>query len=525
MRSAAPTLDPATTHLDLAPARKTGAEWSSKVLILPAPGHDECGHHEGEPVAANDDIASLMYRPLWPSRSLIGSVSRFGADGHHGEVWSLRGELMTGPGGRYRTGLVDDDGDRTQTICDGQSVWVIEDGEEGFGLSADGSVPFGDLLNPAWLLAKYALTETGSCQHADRDGIALAGYERDVLGIRDDRTGPGRIDAVMDAELGILLSYRKSGQPPEGAEFTHLAVADGDSADLAQFQLPDTASATGDRPPGESPSAASGSEPMSDELIELLYHAGLRPRRFSAVLHERAETDAIAALIRETGRDRGGVLGSAIDFGADLIDPVDLTAQVDLALPGSYRIEIVTGHIRGPIKMISDGHTRWQLFEDRAARARWAVPPAGFGKVIDLAWLLDGYRLTLAGQEPVHGRPARQIVAKPDDGSGVHGQGTLARVFFAADHIEVDVDAELGIALTLTWYWRGQALATTSLENVSELAATATFQYQPPPGMRVITSLNPLTAISAKDAAKSAVKAAHLLTDMAKHATRRRWGP
>jgi outer membrane lipoprotein-sorting protein len=472
-------------------------------------------------VAANEAKASLMYRPLWRSRSLSGSVGRVDADGHKGETWGLRGELTTGPEGRYRTDLVDDEGDRTVEVCDGRSAWIVEDGEDGFGVPAGGTMPFSDLLNPAWLLAKYALTVTGSCPHADRDGVAIVGYERDVLGVRDHRTEPGRIDAVMDAELGILLSYRKSGPRPESAEFTHLTVTNDDSADLSQFQLPATGAATAESTPEPLGAAAAGADPVDDELIELLFHAGLRPRQFSAVLRERADTDAIADLIRQTGRERGGVLGLAVDFAGDTLDPVDLTARLDLASPGRYRIEIVTGHIRGPIQMISDGHTRWQVFEDRAARARWAVPPAGFAKVIDLAWLLDGFRLTLAGRDPVQGRSAHQIVAEPEDETGALGECTLARVFFAADRIEVAVDAELGIALTLTWYWRGQALATTELVNVSELPPTATFQYQPPPGLRVITSLNPLTAISPKDAAKSAAKAAQLFTDIARHARRR----
>jgi outer membrane lipoprotein-sorting protein len=478
------------------------------------------------------DFASLMYRPTWPSRSLSGSVSRVQAEGHRGEVWSLRGELRVAPGGRYRTDLVDEEGDRRLEICDGQSVWVVEDGEAGFSVPADGIVPFTDLLHPAWLLATYALTVTGSCRQADRDGVALIGYERDGLGMRDGSTAPpSRVDVVMDAELGILLSYRKNGQRPESAEFTQLTVGDGDSADAADFQLtgtiatapagPAAQSATASLTPS-STAAASWSDPASNELIELLYHAGLRPRRFSAVLHERADTEAIAALIRETGRDRGGVPGFPADIPADNLEPVDLTAQLDLALPGMYRIEIVTGAVRGPVDMISDGHSRWHVSKDRAVRAIWAVPPAGFGKVIDLAWLLDGFQLTPAGQATVAGRPASQVVAKPDDARGTHGQGVLSRIFYAADRIDVVVDRELGIALKLAWSWRGQPLFTTELDNVSELAATVSFDYQPPPGMRVINSPNPLAAISAKDAAKSAVKAAQLFTDIAKRAARRR---
>jgi outer membrane lipoprotein-sorting protein len=485
-------------------------------------------------VSGIPEFASLMYRPSWPSRSLSGSVSRVRAEGGRGEVSGLRGDLRVAPGGRYRTDLIDDEGDRTLEVCDGQSVWVVEDGGAGFRVPSATPVPFTDLLNPAWLLAEYALAVTGSCRHADRDGVALVGHERDVLGVRDGSTASAtRVDAVMDAELGLLLSYRKSGRSTESAEFTRLIVGDGDSADPGEFRLPDTSAAAGASPAAQSATAsvtpssaatASWPEPVSNELIEQLYQAGLRPRRFSAVLHERADTEAVAAVLRETGRDRGGVLGFAADFAADNLEPVALTAQLDLALPGMYRIEIVSGSVPGPVKMISDGHRHWHVFKDRAVQSLKAVPPAGFGRLVDLAWLLDGFRLTPAGQVTVAGRPASQILAEPDDENGTRGQGVLSRILYAADRIDVVVDAELGIALQLAWSWHGQTLFTTELDNVSEVAATAAFEYQPPPEVRVINSSNPLAAISAKDAAKSAVKAAQLFADIAKRAARRRPG-
>ena len=124
----------------------------------------------------------------------------------------------------------------------------------------------------------------------------------------------------------------------------------------------------------------------------------------------------------------------------------------------------------------------------------------------------------------VAGRPASWILAEPVDEDGARGRGVLSRIFYVADRIDAVVDAELGIALRLAWSWHGQTLFTTELDNVSELAAAATFEYQPPPGMRVVNPSNPLAAISAKDAAKSAVKAAQLFTDIAKRAARRRPG-
>lgn len=90
-------------------------------------------------------------------------------------------------------------------------------------------------------------------------------------------------------------------------------------------------------------------------------------------------------------------------------------------------------------------------------------------------------------------------MAEPDAENGTHGHGVLSRISYPADRIDVAVDAELGIALMLAWSWQGHALFTTELRDVSELAAGATFQYQPPAGMRVINSSNPLAAITAKE--------------------------
>lgn len=118
--------------------------------------------------------------------------------------------------------------------------------------------------------------------------------------------------------------------------------------------------------------------------------------------------------------------------------------------------------------MISDGCSGWHVLTDRAIQSRSAVRPAGLGMVIDLAWLLDGFRLSPAGQVTVAGRPASRIVAEPDAENGTRGHRVQSRIAYPADRIDVVVDAELGIALTLAWSWHGQTLFTAELRNVSE---------------------------------------------------------
>jgi outer membrane lipoprotein-sorting protein len=481
-------------------------------------------------------LAVMMFRPSWSDRVLAGSVRRLREGLRQGQSSARSGRLWLAPEGRYRADLTDGDGHRSEEVCDGQLVQVVEDGNAGFSVpAADSVVPFTDLLNPAWILAGFRLEVTGTREHAGRPGIAITGHERRRAGYEAVRGGRDRerIVAVVDADLGILLCYER--HRPDGrtdsAEFTELRVEDGNSADPAFFRLSDDV-----RPAAEDAAAGPAApadlapkrpahtleESISDELIEQLYGAPLGPRRFSAVLHEQADTQALAAMFRAQSSGRGRAMTVMSDFAADHLEQVGLTAKLHFALPGSYRIEVTSGSVPGPACVICDGKQRWEIFADRVLQSPSAPPPAGLGTLLDLAWLLAGYRLAPRGPAEVTGRSGNRVTAEPTDGSGTRGSGVLSSITFPADKIDLVVDAEFGIALSMDWSWQGRILFRTRLSDISDVLNPAVFEFQPAQGARVINASNPLAAVTAKDTARSALKAASLFADIAKRASKRK---
>ena len=106
------------------------------------------------------------------------------------------------------------------------------------------------------------------------------------------------------------------------------------------------------------------------------------------------------------------------------------------------------------------------------------------GEVIDLAWLLAGYRLSVQGTATVGGRSElRIVVARP---SPVPRQRLQPGVWAAGDQVEVIVDAELGIALRQVWSWHGRAVLYSELTGVTTDIDPDAFTLRPPPGARII---------------------------------------
>jgi hypothetical protein len=113
-------------------------------------------------------LAMLMYRPRWPGLTVSGQVRSYCETSPHDSAAERSGRLRLAPGGRYRSDLVDEDGERTLDISDGRSAWLVQDGEAYRADAADAVVPFTELLNPAWVLAAYQLEITGRHEHAGR---------------------------------------------------------------------------------------------------------------------------------------------------------------------------------------------------------------------------------------------------------------------------------------------------------------------------------------------------------------------
>lgn len=191
-------------------------------------------------------VVALLYRADWTRLSLAGKVSGLDEAVVTTQLARSRNTarpvtLHVAPGRRYRR----DDGDLV-VGCDGKRVWQWlndppPDGESGW---ESASIPaFRALLCPSWLLTGYDLEVLGPWMACGRPGIRVAGTDRhprtrrlDPSAILDGEWASGaprhgRVEVVVDAELGILLRCKRSGDAGDHApwrarvlEFLHLEV-------------------------------------------------------------------------------------------------------------------------------------------------------------------------------------------------------------------------------------------------------------------------------------------------------------
>ena len=317
-------------------------------------------------------IVALIYRADWRRLSLSGEVR-----GRTPPTWpggpfpgpfppSERSDetdmmLLVAPGGRYRVTIPEGQ----LWGCDGERTWAWlgeRPPDTEIWLGDDLRAPFHELLEPSWLLTGYDLAVEGDTTACGRAAIRVAATARHRAG---DETGgtwhrwppgfwPGRVVAVVDAELGILLrcESQRGEQAPEVAEFRSLTV--NLEPDPAWFTAPPGsifAEDSGLRPFGfpfgetglkvaktaaglaaaglgaairytprphedpfarateeaEDPDAAmprdDGAAPdgtagpaapaVSDEVLQLLYRSAADEPRFTATLHEWTDPDAL----------------------------------------------------------------------------------------------------------------------------------------------------------------------------------------------------------------------------------------
>lgn len=394
------------------------------------------------------DLVPLMYRARRASFSLSGEVR---TREYHADTgaWEERGSLEVAPDGRYRAEVTDHDGERDVLTCDG----------------AGDPVPFPELMHPSLLLPDFELRITGRAEFLGREAIAIAGTRRLA-----DRGPEEKVSGLVDAELGILLRYLRVNRGREdSAEFTGLSIG-----------LPDSASL---RPqPQEAPA-------FTDAEVNLLYRSDLGPQRFCAELSEQADTATMMRLARESfattefgGRTRW--LWRSSDDRA--LDNVDRVARLAVAMPGCYLIEAVTDPGDRPVRIVCDGQRLWRAYPDRVA-VRAAEPlPQGIAAIIDPAWLLDQfYQVSVLGEAVVDGRPALHVMA-----AGKMLPPRLLRQPSApvlTDQVEVFIDRALGICLRQVGSYQGHPVLRTELTGLTTEVDKSAFDYEPPPGTKVIT--------------------------------------
>jgi len=349
------------------------------------------------------------------------------------------------------------------------------------------------LLIPSLLLAAYDLAVTGEAGHLGRTAYVVRATRR---GGRP-RTGwpADRVTALVDAELGILLRYEEFSRAGRARviEFTSLSVHPAESADPLLFSQPaDGGPWPGDAGPGEddpepAPEPARIAPELSDGQVNLLYRTALGPQRFAAELRERADQKTI----RQQGQEALAAtrLGSRTRWlwenpPGPIPDQTDWGARLTVAMPGCYRIDMLTDPGARAGCVASDGERMWRVYPDRVAVRPAGPLPDGIGSVLDAAWLLAGYQLSVQGTVTAGGRPGLRIVAVP--ASPVLRQGLQPGVWAAGDQIEVIVDAELGITLRQVWSCQGRPVLHWELTGVTTDIDPDAFTFRPPPGARII---------------------------------------
>jgi hypothetical protein len=276
-------------------------------------------------VVSERELVGLLYRADWTKLSLSGTVTgsepavetvitvrsseppsglwqREDEDGEDGE--GAECALSVAPGARFRAQGADG---AWALGCDGERMWhwfrdPVAGTSVSFGLTGDDRPrpPYQSLLAPSWLLTDYSLLVVdGEVTVGGRAGVRVLGTPRKVtepphrFGGRLGRDAgaprlfapPARwlhgqhwdeVEAVVDAELGILLrcAKRPGDRTPAVTEFASLNV--GEPADASLFTMP-AGGTYGGRGPGEraaKPAGTPAGASLGDAMREAAGEAG-----------------------------------------------------------------------------------------------------------------------------------------------------------------------------------------------------------------------------------------------------------
>jgi hypothetical protein len=469
-------------------------------------------------------LIGLLHRADWTRLSLSAQVS----DGC---------TLLILPGRRYRLQTED-----YVTGCDGVRPWELSPDDPH---DPDGSVhwvsgpqpPLRKLVCPAWLLQGFRLETRDRVSICGRDALQVVAVRRE--GIRS-RNGPagcgaGRVEAVVDAELGILLRVEcmPDGEAAEVTEVVSLELSP--VADPAQF-LPPPGSLLGEslgeslRAAGPawraaktaaglaagslgawikySPSSrgqpaqgqADGAEAevphddpapdlssaglpagpqVSDQILRLLHDSGTS--EFAATLHQWCDVGAMLARVPAAARRTGfGGLGLLVDAGSERSPVSHLVCAVRIGGAGRYQVDHAFEPRRGPKTVACDGQRRWKVYSDKATVGPAAPPPGDIAHLADASWLL-ACRLSGGAHVVADGRRAYRIsVVRGDE------QWSPSTKFSPAVAV---VDAELGIVLRLTSYMGGKPVRRYELRDIT--TGPSAFRIDIPPNLPVSEETGP----------------------------------
>jgi hypothetical protein len=468
----------------------------------------------------------------WPSQQPPDSRAEQ-AESQLGEATRNSSHLLSAPGGRFREETSGPGAPAILRLSDGAAYWHAN--RKVIPPSGPATPPWDELLCPAWLPARFELELAGQTIIGERQALRIAATPRpvprgDSPGFRRWRPGDDlidRVDAIIDAELGILLSceWLCGGQVLRRSELTGITLNPARAADPGQF-APPPGSAGGHHsragPGWQAAKAAAGigatalslavrhaprpsrpparpSEPMpagsqdaagrpgsdgpvTDQLIGLLYRAGLQATELDAELHQWRDSAAFAQWLRSAGGRSGiGGVQQLADALGELREESYRRSVIRAGLPDRYRIDYIEGQplTRSWTSIACDGRQRWRVYPDRVCVGSAAPMPRAFCALLDPAWLLD-WQLSVGRDVSVDGRAGHLVRIRPAWDSGRQGA--------SAQPADAVIDAELGILLRLTYRLAGRPELCFELRGVSVRPPRepATFRIEVAAGTRVV---------------------------------------
>jgi len=312
-----------------------------------------------------------------------------------------------------------------------------------------------------------------------------------------------------------------------GAAIKYAPKRTGDPFAAATAEDPDDAMPTDEQLPGWAVGADAGGgdadgggrAPVGDEVLGLLYRAGLELAPFSATVHEFMDDDLVGgALFRsvpESARQAGfGGVGFLLDtIMAEARPTPNQGHQVQRVRVGGwdrYRIdrdwppEPASSRSRGSghrwLAIACDGEQTFRVFEDEvrvgpaSTLDRW-WPFTNLTQLVDGSWLLG---CGLAGGELVDldGRAAYRVIATEGTGPALRPPLSLLPAWWLP--AVALVDASSGRLLKLTRFSDGQPATRLELRSLAD-GGPDDFGFTPPDGLRVVDDPRPASWFTRRD--------------------------
>ena len=456
----------------------------------------------------------------------------------HGQL-SFEERLLLAPGGRYRIegrhGSLD--------VSDGEHSWSIYDGAVHRGLRSPGARFHGLLtprwLIASYQLHIVGSEVAGDRTAIRVIGVPRPPSARrpSRCQLLD------RVEVLVDAEFGILLRSRQvfEGQTLESAELRDLVINPPEAGTPGLFVPPpdvpvdeeepfadvEPPSGTGWEVAGAAAGAAASAlgfavkhaprrktvwptddeepdmpadaalapgeweqgEPPDDRILNLLHRTGLPPLALSADVHEWIDVQPLMENF-ETLRQKlpaplAGILGpdsvwAALGERATEDGGGHRVARLAVRMPGRYRLDYLSGDWNKRYTAIgSDGEQTTKLFDDRVATGPVRPLEPGLASMLDPAWLLQGWRLTVIGPINVAGRDGINLRAVTDSAN----EGA----FSLSARADLVLDTKFGILLRYTTYADDRPATRTELRNLRPLDEHTSFRIEPRPGQRSVT--------------------------------------